>query len=194
MDHARRIQEQSFQLWLEILQWMSRPETYYQIFLILTVLTIVFGIAKFIRFKLHCHKNPEVSAQRYSKHWFIGRSGRLLYPLFAIILFALAEYLSTALLGDAIVVRAAQRVAIVWLFWVGLWAFVTNRLIRTVGFWILVPSALLQLFGLFEPVVNHLDGYGMSLGGVRITVYTLIKAVLVVSILVWIGRELSRTY
>jgi len=89
------------------------------------------------------------------------------------------------------VIQAAQRVAFIWILWVGLRAFVTNTLVRTVGIWILLPAALLQLFGWLDTVIAYLNGYGFKLGEVEITAYTFIKAIFVASIVIWLGKLIS---
>lgn len=173
--------------------WFSEPLYYYQAALVLVAFIVVYALSQLIRHKITLIAEPEKHISPFSRIWFIKRSGRLLYPIFAITILAIAVSVSQHIWGDAVIVKAMQRAAIVWLLWVALKAFVTNPLVRTVALWVLVPAALLQLFGLFELVVEYLDGYGFTIGEVDITAYTIVKAVLFGSVLLWIGKLSSQT-
>ncbi len=176
----------------QLVIWLGHPSTYYQALLVLAVVLLVFCLGRFIRYKIKFLEESAAGVKEYSRLWFLQRSGRLLYPFMAILLLIGAEAISADFLQDASLVQAVQRVVAVWALWVALRAFVTNTMVRTVGLWVLVPSAMLQLFGWFDTVALRLDSYGFSLGEVNITAYTLVKAVFYVSILVWIGRLSSQ--
>ncbi len=173
--------------------WLTAPETYYQALFVLASLVVAYGVTALARYFILAVKEPDGRVKAFSKRWFMRRSGRLLFPSLTILLLAGGEPFAETVVEALDVVHAAQRVAIVWFMWVALRAFVTSTLVRTVGIWIFLPAALLQLFGWFDPVVAHLDGYGFTLGEVKITAYTFIKAIFFVSIVIWVGKIASNS-
>ncbi len=177
-----------------LLSWFGKPETYLQLALIGAAVSLAYICAKFLRYRLRIFRKPEPDDSHYQRQWIIRRISRLFNPFFTIILLTVAEQLSLELIeATPVILQAMQRVAMVWLLWVGLRAFVTNPLILTVGIWILVPAALLQLFGLFAPVVEHLDGYSLTLGETKITAYTVIKGIFFFTIIFWLGKLAGNT-
>ncbi|MET0156294.1 MAG: mechanosensitive ion channel domain-containing protein [Rickettsiales bacterium] len=173
--------------------WFKDPASYFQFPLIAASVALAWIGSRVLRRRFSLLREPEPIVRRFSRGWFVGRAGRLIFPLLAMICFALSEEVMTLSTSRYMLVQAAERVAVVWLLWVTLRAFVTNMLVRAVGVWILVPAALLQLFGLFGPAAAQLNQYGVTLGQVHITAYTVIKAIFIVSLVVWIGQIISRT-
>lgn len=173
--------------------WLTAPETYHQMIYVLVSLMVAYGITALARNLFLSVKEPDGRVKTFSRRWFMRRSGRLLIPLLTILLLIVGEPFAETFIGEVDIIHVAQRVAIVWLMWVTLRAFVTSTLVRTVGIWILLPAALLQLFGWFDPVATYLDAYGFTLGEVKITAYTFIKAVFFVSIVIWIGKVASNS-
>ncbi len=173
--------------------WLSAPYTYYQAFSIAIAVLLAYGITKLVRHYVLAVKEPDGRVKAFSRRWFMRRSGRLIYPLLTIIFLSVAEAASQQLIKHVEVIHAGQRVAFIWLLWVALKAFVTSTLVRTVGIWILLPAALLQLFGWFDATVSYLNGYGFTLGEVEITAYTFVKSIFFVSIVIWLGKLISNS-
>lgn len=172
--------------------WLTDSLTYYELSVVAIVFCLVYGLGKLLRMKLDFLSEPNGGIKRSSNLWFLRRSGRLLYPLIAALLLSAAISFSENAFGQSEIIQAVQRAVLVWFLWVGLKAFVTNPFVRTIALWILIPAALLQLLGWFELVVNRLSAYGVVIGEVEITAYTVVKAVFYVSFLLWVGRMASR--
>ena len=129
-----------------------------------------------------CH-TPYVGISTDPKEFF--------FPLATILLLLVLSPLMANITGEADIIEAVSRVSLVWLMWTILQAYIVNTLVRTVGLWILVPAAFLQLFGLFDVVAHYLDSYGFILGEIEITAYTLVKAVFFFSVVFWLGKIVS---
>ena len=175
----------------QLLAWALSPHTYYQMIFAVGAFLLAYSITKIIRRLFPAIKEPNSEVKTFSRIWFIHRSGRLVYPVLVIFFLAIINPITEHIIQNIEIIHSIQRVTIIWLLWVALRAYLTNALVRTVGIWILLPAALLQLFGWFEPVVSKLDDYGVTLGDVKITAYTLIKAVFFISTLAWIGKLIS---
>ncbi len=183
-----------WQGWFEtITSWVSSADTYYQLAAIFLAMGLAYGVAHLVRQRIPSLKESDKPSKQHRRKWLVQRAGRLIYPTLVIAFLAVLEALGRDVFEYTTFIHAAQRVAAVWILWVALRAFVTNTLVRAVGLWILVPSALLQLFGIFEPVVEALDSYGFSFGEIEITAYTVLKGIFFVIIVLWVGRILSQT-
>ncbi len=175
------------------IEWLAMPEHYFQLLMVAGVFLLVIVLVKYTRCKIMFLSEPSADINPFSLTWFMRRSGRLLYPVSAMFFLAMAELVSHHLFDEKIVVNAVQRVVIVWFLWVLLKVFVTNIVVRRIAMWLLVPAALLQLFGLFEAVVRQLSAYGITIGDVEITAYTVMKGVFYVSVVFWLGRVFSQS-
>ena len=69
--------------------------------------------------------------------------------------------------------------------------FSSSIIANWVGFF-LIPSIVLNIFGIFEPTVLFLDSFAVSFGKVRISIYTIVQAFVILSIVFWISGELSK--
>ncbi len=190
LKSANSLLQEGYQ-WL--IRWLSDPETYYQLVMAGIAITLGYMLGTFIRRRIPAIREVKGINYTQSRFWFVKRLGRMVPPLLALMCISGAGVLCRKWLGGSDLVNAIERVALVWLLWVGLRAFVSNAVVQALGVWILVPSALLQLFGLFTPVADYLDGLGFTFGNFKITAYLVIKGLLFFSIILWIGKILSQT-
>lgn len=168
--------------------WLKSPETYYQLLMIIGAFALAYVVTLLLRTIFDLLKEPDKEIRTFSLKWFVRRSGRLIFPILVILLLSIVEPISQHFFKKIEVVNAFQRVTVVWILWVAVRAYVTSTLVRVIGLWMFLPAAVLQLFGFFEPVVSHLDGYGFTFGEVKVTLYTFVKAIFYVSIIIWIGK------
>lgn len=175
------------------LVWLLAPHTYYQAIIVGFAIMLAYGLTKLVRHFVLALKEPDGRVKDFSKRWFMRRSGRLIYPAASLIFLAAAYPVAEKLIQHVEIIDAAQRVTFIWLLWVTLKAYVTNTLVRTIGIWMLLPAALLRLFGWFEPTAEYLSTYGFTLGEVEITAYTFVKAIFFISIIVWVGKIASNS-
>ena len=69
--------------------------------------------------------------------------------------------------------------------------FNSNLIANLVGFF-LIPAIVLNIFGLFETTVLFLDSFAISIGKVRMSIYTVIQAFVVLSVVFWSFGVISR--
>ena len=173
--------------------WFATPALQYQLLFVAFTFLFSYFITKSSRhFALEAKKSSKKIA-KFSQHWFLVKLNSLIYPIITIIALAIVEIIAKKLITETKVIQAAERVAVVWLLWVILRAFISSSIVRSVTSWILIPAALLQLFGLFNLVTTRLNSYGFQLGSVNITTYTVIKTILFVSLVIWLGKLISGT-
>ncbi len=69
--------------------------------------------------------------------------------------------------------------------------FESNFIANLIGIF-LVPAMILDIFGLLESTIKYLDSYALKIGAVRISIYTSIKAFVILMIVFWFSGLISR--
>lgn len=67
----------------------------------------------------------------------------------------------------------------------------STTIANLVGFF-LVPALILNIFGLLGSATDYLDGYAIKIGAARISIYTAVKAFIILLIVFWVAGLLSR--
>lgn len=178
-------------MYQHLMVWLTSPNSYFQVIWLIFVFGISYLISKHLRKKFPIFHQTTQYYKVYSKQWLLYRAGRLIYPLSVILILAISEGIIQQYIDNLELVHATQRVTMIWISWVLLKAFIKNTIVRSVGLWVLLPSALLHLFNLLAPVINNLNSYGFDLGNIKITPYLFIKSICIVIFMIWIGRILS---
>ncbi|MEM6602622.1 MAG: mechanosensitive ion channel domain-containing protein [Pseudomonadota bacterium] len=179
-------------LFAQSAELIMQIETYYQLAGLVAIFVVSYLLSRLVRSAITAiyETGHEVT---YSYEWFLHRSGRLVFPVIAVLILEAIDLFSGQISSTLYLFDAVERVTLIWTLWVMLDAFINNNIVRIVGAWVLVPAALLRLFGLLEPVITRLNSYGFVIGDVNITPYLIIKAISLVVILVWLGRMISRS-
>ncbi len=164
--------------------FVKAPAFYLQAGTIVTLALIAYFVGNRIRLRIRRFRE-ERGYREGSLKWYLTRISRLISPLMLLLFLSLAEAIASQTFEQSEILAAARRVALVWLLWRGLTAYVVNPFIRSFGLWMLVPIAFLQLFGWFEPVTTYLDGLGVTVGENRITVLFVLKTILIASLVFW---------
>ncbi|MGH7930886.1 MAG: mechanosensitive ion channel family protein, partial [Candidatus Binatia bacterium] len=118
----------------------------------------------------------------------VYRIGDLLFPLLTILVLGIAVELSDLLVRQSWLVRVSQSLAVVFLLYSVITRFVTNPLINAVIKWVVIPIAILQVFGWLDDVTTYLDTLDIEIGNIRVSAYGLARVVIFGSVLFWLGR------
>lgn len=171
--------------------WSKTPSFYIQAVIVVVLIIMAYGIGERLRKRVRRYRESKGYAEG-SWLWYITRTGRLISPLLLLIFLSIAEAVASQTFDQSLIVSAVRRVALVWLLWVALNAYVMNPFVQTIGKWLLVPTAFLQLFGYFEPVTAYLDGMGFTFGEIRISALTVCKTLLFASVLLWVATFINQ--
>jgi len=191
LQYIDTVEQQLTPLHEDVMRWLQEPATYYQFMIFLGAIAAAYCIFLTIRRVLNNFRPFKRKPHTSSPKWLVYQSIHLIFPLLGMLFLIIGTQLSEKWTGNADFIDALTRVSVVWVLWAFVSAYVTNTLIRTVGLWILIPAALLRLFGWFDVVVTYLEEYGFSLGKIEITAYTFVKAIFFISIIIWVGKLLS---
>jgi len=84
--------------------------------------------------------------------------------------------------------KLAQGLAVVFLLYKVIQTFISNDLFQKLATWILIPLALLMVFGKFDELIKFLDSISLGSGDNPISALTLIKLGIFGSAFFWLGN------
>lgn len=171
-----------------LLSWASSPAFYAQFGLALLAVIIAYSIAALVRRHASILTQPPSPGPWLPLRKTVHRAGYLLFPLLVILLLGVSVELSELALGGSWLVRIAQSLAVVFLLYSAISQFIKYRFIDLVLKWLLVPVAVLHVFGWLDDVTTYLDTIDIELGNIRLSAYGLARAIIFGSVLFWLGR------
>lgn len=115
----------------------------------------------------------------------------LIYPMFLVALLAALSTVLTSveMLGQDWLVKIAQGLAVVFLLYTIIKQFVPHPLVQKMVIWIVIPLAVLKVFGWYEGFQSYMSQSAvLSLGEIKISAWTIANLAIFGGILFWIGR------
>lgn len=112
-------------------------------------------------------------------------------PLLAFILFFIAMSVGTSASEELGIFELGMKLTQVWFVWLVVMRTISDLFVRCVVAVTLMPVLILYSLGYGEPVISYLDSLGITLGGIRITLFLLLKGVFIATCLFWLGRLVS---
>lgn len=180
------------QLLHRFINWVSSPELYAQLGIVLLAVILAFALTTFIRKHAPIFRAPPAPGVLHFLRNGIYQVRDLLAPLLIVLFLAISVDISLLLLKQAVVVRVAQGLAVVLMIYSLISRFVPNQLLRRVIKWTAVPIAVLQVFGVLDEVVLYLESIYFEAGNIRITAYGVVRVIIFGAILFWLGRISNR--
>lgn len=170
------------------LQWFVSPQFYAQIGAIIVAIALAYFLAQKVRSRSGLFSAvPDDGPLLRLRQWlFTCRD--LLFPVFAVLTLAIAAELVNLAVGSAWLVRIAQSLAVVGVLYAAINRFITHPIINSLARWIGIPIAALYVFGVLGAVIGYLDSISLEAGNIRLSVYTIVKALLAAAVLFWLGR------
>lgn len=118
----------------------------------------------------------------------LNGSVNLTSPLLLLLLLGANAELAELGLGHAWLVRLAQGVAVVWLGFRLATLSIRAPLMVALLKWVAVPAATLYVFGWLDELILYLDGFSLSAGNIRISLFALLRTLFFGAFLFWLGR------
>lgn len=166
---------------------LNSSELYIQLGLILLALILAFAFAKPLTraaiFQVGDHKGAFLVISQG-----MAALKSLLLPLSIVISLAIAIELSTRFIGQSWLIRMAEGLALVFMIYSIIQRFISNILIQAFCKWVLIPVAILQVFGLLSPVIEYLESLNIEIGNINISAYGVARVFFFGAILFWLGR------
>lgn len=175
-----------------IIDTLLMTETLVQLAFIATVVGLAYLISN--RIKRHVPILVASSDEQLSPlHKLTGKLGNLIFPLFGVLGLTIGLNLSSALLGQSWLLRAALILVMLVMFTAVIRDFVKSEFIAFVFRWVGLPLLCLHLLGALTPLINILEAMSVTLGNIQISAYGVIRVVLFGALLFWLGRISSST-
>ncbi|MBR9788166.1 MAG: mechanosensitive ion channel [Vibrionaceae bacterium] len=167
---------------------VSSAETYSQIAIILCIYLLAFIIANRIYKYAPILREPPSPANHFPIRHLIYRCGKLLFPVFAILLLRISLEFSQLYIEDGWIIKIAFAVAVLLLFNSFISLVITNPLVGRAFRWIGMPIIIFYGIGVLDDIINVLESMSIDLGNIHISAYGLARTLIFGSLLFWLGR------
>lgn len=185
--------EQALEIWAVIFVWLQSPAFYAQVGAIVGAWFVAKIVAKIIRSRVpFLVTEPAKDGRFYFILKWIYAARGLLNSLLLVAILAISVAILDAAVGTSWLVRIAQSLAVVLALNTAIGLFLSNTLLQRIVKLIVLPSALLMVFGKFDDFTLWLDTVALELGNIRLSAFFLIKAAIFGGILFWLGRQSNK--
>lgn len=166
----------------------SSPIFYSQVALILLAILLAFSIAKFIKNHFPILRQPPAPGPIYSLRNSLYISRDLVLPLMFILALSVTSDLSQMWTGQSWLITIAMSWAVIFMLYKLIGRFVEKALFKKLAYWIILPIAILHMFGWLDTVVQYLESNAIQVGNISVSAYGIVRVLLFGSILFWLGR------
>lgn len=172
----------------QIGDWAQSPAFYAQIGLIVAAIVFAFLIAKFFGRNLKPRSDPPQPGSMSKWRGFLFQMKGVLLPLFAVVFLGVARAVSEAVVHQDWLVNFMQGLAVIALIYSISKQFVSSGAVKKFIKWVIIPVAILYVFGWLGNVIDHLDSIKLQLGNISLSLYAIARVLIFGSILFWLGR------
>ena len=123
-----------------------------------------------------------------SWHSLLFRLKRVQFPLFALVFLSIASALSKDVLQQSWLIQIVQGFAAVAVIYYIAKQYINSDAVNKFVKWVIIPIAVLHLFGWLDDVTASLDSIKLQLGNISLSLYTVARVLIYGSILFWLGR------
>ena len=170
-----------------VLELSTSSEFYSQCGMIVLAVFIAYILARTLKkYSPILNKAPSTGTL-YVLRKRIYSMGNLLFPLFCILTLEIFEDLSLELYQQSWLLIIAQSLAVVFMLYTIISRFLQKRLVKSFFKWILIPIALMQVFGILDDVSAYLNSIDIEIGNFRVSAYGITRLLVVGAILFWLG-------
>ncbi len=116
----------------------------------------------------------------------------LALPISMLIVLMVGVLLFSIFFPDNFLFFTAMQIIALFVFLRFLRLLFNSSFIANIVALFLIPTILLNILGLLEPTIFFLDQFAFNIGKIRISVYTVIQAFFILSIVFWVSGIISR--
>ncbi|MEJ2115022.1 MAG: mechanosensitive ion channel [Gammaproteobacteria bacterium] len=183
-----KIQTMAEQSSLHVLAWAQSPQFYAQLGLIFAAIIVAFLASKFVGKSIKAPSDPPQSGSMSKWREFLYRLKGVLFSLFAFIFLGIASVLSDAIVDQSWLIKIAQGLSVVAVIYSVSRQFVNSDAVKKFVKWVIIPIAVLYVFGWLDDLTNYLDSIKLQLGNITVSLYAFARVLIFGSILFWLGR------
>ncbi len=171
-----------------LLEWSTSPQFYSQAGMVLLTTILAFAISKIFIGTIPVLKTEPDSGHLLALKKQIYYAGNLLFPILLILLLTIADKISIIVLQQSWLIKFAESLAIIITLYLIITRFTKKRLVRSLVKWIVIPIAILQVFGWLDEVTTFLDSIYLEIGNIRLSLYGVSRLIVFGVVLFWFGR------
>ncbi len=172
---------------------LTQLNTYSQIGIIVLVYVIAYIFSTRIRKQLPILRLPPEPEEAAPIKALLYRLGKLLFPVFSIMLLRISLSFSELITEDGWVIQTAFAIALLLLFHSFVNLVITNKLVASAFRWIGMPIVFLHVIGALDDIVVVLESMSVQLGNISLSAYGVLRTVIFGSLLFWLGRISNST-
>ncbi|WP_246864649.1 mechanosensitive ion channel family protein [Spongiibacter thalassae] len=176
-----------------VIDKLVQGQLYSELGAIVSVYFVAWLLAGRVRKMLPLFRVEPLPPEQHPLKHLCYRCGKLLFPVFAIMMLRMLVEFSAWFSDDAWVMKGALIIAILLVFHSFVNIAIRNRLVATWFRWIATPVLMLHLVGVLDDVVTVLDSIAVEVGNIRISSYGVVRLIIFGSLLFWLGRVSSNT-
>jgi small-conductance mechanosensitive channel len=171
-----------------VMDWASSPKFYSQIGLIVLSGLLAYSFASFLKNRSPLLKQIPASGPLLKMRNRIYQSRNLILPLMLILAFSIAADISQMWIGQSWLIQVCMSWAVIFMIYKLIDRLVHKALFKKLALWIILPIAILQLFGWLDAVIVYLESMSFEVGNINISAYGIIRVLIFGTILFWLGR------
>lgn len=170
------------------MDWASSPKFYSQVGLIVLAGLLAYSFAGFLKHRSPLLRQIPVSGPLLKLRNGIYRSRDLILPLMLILAFSIAADISHMWIGQSWLIHICLSWAVIFMVYKLIDRMVQKVLFKKLALWIILPIAILHLFGWLDSVIAYLESISFDVGNIHISAYGIVRVLLFGTILFWLGR------
>jgi small-conductance mechanosensitive channel len=170
------------------LSYLGSLAFYAQIGIATVATALAWALAAFVTARVRSLRVEPRPGEFFEMRASIYGARKLVLPVMAAVVLSIATSISTTIVGEAWLVRAAQGVALILLIYSLARHLIRNEAIIFGLKWVGIPIALLYIAGWLGGIVQYLDGVSVEVGNIRVSLYSVLRTVLFGIVLFWLGR------
>jgi len=116
----------------------------------------------------------------------------ILFPILSLVFLSLGYVMYKQFFKETIIISTIIKLVSLFIFLRMIRVSSNNTFITNATGIILVPALFLHIFGAFEPTIDYLDELYFRVGKVKISVYLIIKAFIVLLLVFWVSGLVSK--
>lgn len=170
------------------MDWASSPKFYSQIGLIVLSGLLAYSFASFLKNRSPLLRQIPATGPLLKMRNRIYQSRNLILPLMLILAFSIAADISQMWIGQSWLIQVCMSWAVIFMLYKLIDRLVHKALFKKLALWIILPIAILQLFGWLDAVIAYLESMSFEVGNINISAYGIIRVLIFGTILFWLGR------
>jgi small-conductance mechanosensitive channel len=175
-------------VFLMVIDWFTSPKFYAQCGLILLAVILGYSLGRWLLKYSSLLNKPPADNSTLNIKTLPYKSRNLITPLLIVMALAMAVEISILSIQQSALVRTAQALAVLVMFYALISNLVNTSILKTFFKWIVMPIAILHVFGWLDPAVKYLDDVDISVGNIEFSIYGILRTLFFGLILFWLGR------